>query len=764
MPIAPTMMKQQSPETPALPDKTRGDNKSYDLYYLRMDATAQIKVAATTPHIEKSGATIVDFGMGTGSTSYDLANLFPNNKIIGIDFDPHSLAHATLHYTSTNLLFQEGDITKVLLPPNSVDVAFYSSIIHELPCYCDPKDRFTFAPISAALDSTATVLKFGGKIIIRDFVAPAVDQEVYLDIISTDGANFGKPKDLNSAALFELFIKDFKSSRFPNGGLANAVLEVESEQAGWRRFKLPHREAAEFVLRRAYADRWDEELKEEYLFWDQKKAQTEISARGFRTTQAQEVHNTWRHEHHFDGKFKISTLDGKALPFPATNFLYVAEKVGFSEGISLVATKVSEFVHANFLKRRDFKQFKGEKVSIYEMVERPNPVIDCVPWFKDNQGSYFVMVRTGYPRALVAKASEDGHLDRSSTAGYVCEPISLDLGQESISASIDRPKFARELRLRTGIQITERSPIYESTFCPSPGGVSELVKSRLVQIDAAPDYSLPVKGSSGFSSSGDIRPIEARQALRAYQIGGMFDSRLEIAIYNLLLNEGISVGPWLGAEAVFARQDQDKLTPTKFEELLSDKNKAFTEVAAAQPPNFLAHKTGVFEEFNSLGLKLSEQVLEFVEPKKHSNSTISILPVVRTESGHFIGLEKRDLPAPQLHFDSSRIPVVPAFRIEKELKTLEDAISSVTQRFSEDFNIKLNSLLPLGGKYHPCPGILPEVVYPFVAEVTLDRLPTNSSSLNWVSLDDLLKNHELIKDGHLLTALFRFAHMVKSIT
>lgn len=397
------------------------------------------------------------------------------------------------------------------------------------------------------------------------------------------------------------------------------------------------------------------------------------------------------------------------------------------------------------------------------MVERPNPVIDCVPWFKDKQ-DYFVLVRTDYPRPIVAMASQNNHLDRSSTAGYICEPISLDLGADSVSASIDMAEFARQFKLRTGIRIAERSPIYESTFCPSPGGVSELVKSRLVQIDSAPDFSLAVKGSSGFSSSGDIRPIEARQALRAYQIGGMFDSRMEIAIYNLLLNEGASVGPWLGAASDFALQEQNKLSPSKFENILSDKIKAFVEVEVAEPSNCLSHKVGVFEEFNSEGRKLSEQVLEFVEPKNHLNSTISVLPVVRTEAGYFIGLEKRDLPAPQLHFDSSRIPVVPAFRLEKDCKTLEDAIASVKQRFSEDFNIDLDSLLPLGGKYHPCPGILPEVVYPFVAEVQIDELGVDSSSLSWVSLDDLLKNREQIKDGHLLTAVLRFAHMAKGIT
>src|SRR5262245_32223790 len=68
-------------------------------------------------------------------------------------------------------------------------------------------------------------------------------------------------------------------------------------------------------------------------------------------------------------------------------------------------------------------------------------------------------------------------------------------------------------------------------YLPSPGGASQRVRARLVEIaDPHPHELWARHGSSPFSSAGRVESVDARQLLRAFQAGAMFDSRLEIAL------------------------------------------------------------------------------------------------------------------------------------------------------------------------------------------------------------------------------------------
>src|SRR5262249_2960721 len=150
-------------------------------------------------------------------------------------------------------------------------------------------------------------------------------ESVYLDLPTRDGAASGAPKELSGAALFEEFTRTFKSSRYPEGGMDKVVEKVGEIERGWVRFKVPLRDAAEFILRRHYTNRWREELREEYIYWDQKKAEEELAKRDLRVISAHEIHNPWIIENHFKGQLRLCGLNGEHVEFPATNFLAVGE-------------------------------------------------------------------------------------------------------------------------------------------------------------------------------------------------------------------------------------------------------------------------------------------------------------------------------------------------------------------------------------------------------------------------------------------------------
>jgi hypothetical protein len=130
----------------------------------------------------------------------------------------------------------------------------------------------------------------------------------------------------------------------------------------------------------------------------------------------------------------------------------------------------------------------------------------------------------------------------SRAADYVAEPLNVlqtdkPLGQ-TVEEALEQRAGIAPGRLRT----FEVGPRY----FPSPGGVQEEVRSVFVEVDPL-FVQQAVPNTSGFSTSGRIRAIEACQLLRAAQVGGLPDARLELNAYALLRARERGVGPWIGA-------------------------------------------------------------------------------------------------------------------------------------------------------------------------------------------------------------------------
>src|SRR3954454_588961 len=71
----------------------------------------------------------------------------------------------------------------------------------------------------------------------------------------------------------------------------------------------------------------------------------------------------------------------------------------------------------------------------------------------------------------------------------------------------------------------------------------------------------------GFSTSGRVRAIEARQLLRSAQVGGLPDARLELNVHDLLLRLGVDRGPWIGDQLALGQAM--RATTTALDEALA---------------------------------------------------------------------------------------------------------------------------------------------------------------------------------------------------
>src|SRR5215467_9945785 len=190
----------------------RGGSAAYEAYFAGMDASVQQKIALTTAHFPTSGK-VADMGCGSGRGTYDLACLYHDLDMTGVDVNPVSVKRAAELYERPNAHFVTGDISEMVFPPESLDGILDSSVLHHVTSF----NSYDLDRVRKTLDNQVAQLKPGGVLIIRDFVIPDGPVEVYLDLPAADGEGQGPVKSLSTSALFRQFARDFRSSVHLNG-------------------------------------------------------------------------------------------------------------------------------------------------------------------------------------------------------------------------------------------------------------------------------------------------------------------------------------------------------------------------------------------------------------------------------------------------------------------------------------------------------------------------------------------------------------------
>jgi hypothetical protein len=130
--------------------------------------------------------------------------------------------------------------------------------------------------------------------------------------------------------------------------------------------------------------------------------------------------------------------------------------------------------------------------------------------------------------------------------------------------------------------------------------------------------------------------------------------------------------------------------------------------------------------------------------------------VAKIKDGIFIGIELRDLPAVQAFSGSSRIAAAPAWRLPRAVRHWTELPAFLAKAMRRDFNVRTRQVWELGGSYMPSPGVTPEIVYPFVAEVEANEM--HASDLHFIEINDLKNRIDTIHEGHLLISACRLIH------
>jgi SAM-dependent methyltransferase len=725
----------------------RGERDAYERYLAAMDGSMRVKIAMTAAHLLCRGR-VADMGMGSGAGSHALAALYPQLEVVGVDVDPTMVALAAERHVLPNLSFVVGDVATPVFEDGTLDGIFDSSVLHHVTTF----GGYDHENAARALAVQARALKEHGVLVVRDFVAPPEGSpaEVLLDLPDGDGDGHATddPTRCSSASLFERFAREFRSLHATPGF---PFASCDAPRPGWRRYRVAHRLAVEFLLRKDYRADWVAEVKEEYTYFTQQRFEEVFAALGLRVLASTPVRNPWIVRNRLDGKCALFDLDAQPLELPATNIVVVGERVPKGQGVRF--REAGEAPLLGYLEPTCWTDERGG--SVRDLVRRPNLTVDVVPHF-DAYGETFVVARTGYPRPVLradtgAGGGRGGALDGSRAADYVTEPLVVVQADKPVAQTVEeslldvaRVEARSMLRFRRG-----------GTYYPSPGGLQEEVRAMLVEIDPL-FVEERIANATGWSTSGRVRAIEAQQVLRAAQVGGLPDARIELNVYELLLQLGRPAGPWIG-EAIQLREGA---APRAESTMASLAGRARRRVFAGAPRTasrgFLELRCSSFEEIDAEGAVVGCRSLELVVPRTFGACTIVAAPLRLHAGQAWIGLDDDDLPAAQCFEGHSEMLVAPAWRLPRAVTTMTPARAWMRERLADEYGARTGELWELGGRWHPSPGATPEVVHAVAVEVTEER--DAPRGLCWVPLADAVASRAHLRDGHLRIVALRAAH------
>lgn len=727
-------------EPPRYDAQNRGDAADYASYFAGMDKTMRQKLAFVGAHfLLDPGSRIADMGCGSGSGSYQLALLNPQIHVIGVDINPESIRFAGEKYKLPNLEFMVGDAAQPLFAEHPLDGILSSSTLHHVYTF----NGYSHDAVRAALVSHLRCLRENGIFVLRDFVNPAKEAHVLLELPDTPSRG-NAVAELADADLLKLFARTARPLD-QRCGPGFFLEEIDPRRPATRLFRLPHKWAAEFILRKDYRHDWEVEILEEYTYFTADEFADALTSAGGRLLCAEPYWNPWIVQNRFEGKVRLLDESGRDLGWPATNFVAVTQRVHSGASLKLTERRPSE-APPSFLIVDSLKEEAG---AVYDLIKRPQHVCDLLPW-RAADGRLRIAARYGYPRPITrAVPRGPTMIDGARWGGYLIEPVTGMVDRDAAHDAV-----AAVLMERAGIPQDAIVAIAAGlSYYPSPGGIDEVVGSLFVEV-AAPLQARPLSAIvSGLSTAGELREFDAQDLLRAAHIGVLPEARLEMNVYALMAKLAISPDPFIGEIIDVAEKPLPAATRRAGLGELLTRPAAAPFVRSDVCARYLRLVRSVFAdqtEENGVARTLAEQELEFVLPRQRSINTVVALPVLR-DGEILVGLETRLLPVPQINEANARILTAPAWRLGREVTTLVQAREFV----ASEMGVARDDVVPLGAAYFPSAGITPERVHPFVVRVTeaAVELP-----YDFVPLRELRAQMPVLRDGHLLVASMRLLH------
>jgi SAM-dependent methyltransferase len=680
-----------------------------DLLLRNVDADTIRRAWFTLSHLLlDEGAKVIDTGCDDGAVTYAMAAIAPKIKFIGLDKSKRQINKAREKFSLHNLEFVIGDATSEIFEPESIDAIINSYVLHEV--YSG--SRYNERIVSDTLRKQFNILKKGGVMFIRDYARPPPGEYVLMEMPDTDSTG-DTLTELSEPDLL-VWYAEHARPRSDSGTGGFFLEELPPRFPRTRLFRLPHKWAYEFIMRKDDRARWELGLPLEYTFFTPREFIKELGALGARV---QYAGPHWEEEiidKKFEGRFKLYADDGTPIGHPPTSYVVVSYKMQERKSLYIEERRpgLGEDSKLTISALRDDKTGR-----ILDIVSRGMHVAEILPYRLDEEGRLKIFLHDGVARSIVNAVPRSGiNLDGRSWSGHMIEPVAVNELNIADMHGLDVKNSARFARDYLGLipregAILEKGPDYY----PSPDYIDERVYTYYLGVELPKTTPTPrnfLGHAERFQAKGVLREMDAQQILNAITVGMIPNGRLELQILALFAHLKIRAENWTAKHIMFQAGNITKQRSLhKLMKQYSLEQKRFHQVKGTAGILRSVHSTFV-EEGQARGAVtgLSAQDIDFVVFDDKTINTAVVLPLcLSLKKDVHAGFYLENLPVPHLHEIGSPSITAPSFDIPRNLTTFQQ----IKKYIAEQFGVFPQMVFKIGESYFNHAALTPQRIYPF---------------------------------------------------
>lgn len=657
------------------------------------------------------GSTVIDIGSRDGAMAYTMAVLAPNMQFIGIDKNAETVERAAELYKQPNLEFRIGDALDNAAPENSADAVICNFVLHEIFSNSDFNQR----QVRQTLRQCHRYLKPGGHLFIRDYAEPASGENLVLMEMPDSVSRSTKLEELSEPDLL-VWYSEYATLKDEPGTSGFYLEELPARFPRTRLFRLPHKWAYEFIMRKDARARWQDEVPKEYTFFNEREYQKTLNALGLRVLYSAPHWDDVYIKKHFEGHFRLLDESGTALGHPATSFAVLAQKVDPRDALILTERRKAKVGASQFHITTYRNDIDGRLIDV---VSRNMNTTEIIPFSVMNGNRLVIYLHEGVPRGLVNAVPRGGrNLDGKFWSGHLTEAIAVDteiirnIEEQGTESAIQFVKNALGLRVSVGQSFVEGPGYF-----PNPRFIAERVETRFVSVEPkvgryVPDFVR--EDIRGFASTGAIKAFDAQSVLNAISVGALPAGNLEMQLLMLFSMLEIKATDWAETPLVLKEEEPIK-NVVKVSDILKKtegKDNRYKEMRGNQGKIKIEKSVFVDEGMDDEGTNrgLAARDVDFVINEETGLNVAVILPLSKQHSGEVMaGVIIDFLPIPQRFNGDGKMISLPMINLPHDIQSMDMARKYI----AEKFEIKPDQVAKMGEPYFSYVGVTPQRIFPF---------------------------------------------------
>lgn len=656
----------------------------------------------------EKGAKVLDMRAHDGAITYTMAVLNPDIEFIGINDSTSMTEAAVAKYKLPNLKYMNQSIEKNFIPKESIDAIINAFNLHEIYS----KNNCNEKSVTNTLERQLTLLKPDGYVFTQGYIMPPEDEYVLIEMPDEPS----KGNTIDQMSEIDLLISYSENAR-PRENSSYRGFYLEELPARFPRtrlFRLSAKWAYEFILRKDNRENWAEELHKEYSFFNRSDFDRTIRSFGARLLYSAPHWDEETLKNNYDKKLRLFKESGESMGFPETSFVLVAQKTEERQSLTLQERKPSKTENPALRITAMRNEHDGTSLDI---VSRDMHITEILPYHITADNKLHVFVHEGIPRCLANTIPRKGpNIDGKQWSGHMTEAFAIP---QEIIETLDikhvrtTMSFAQDylgLKPEMG-DLLENGP----GFFPAPDCIDEHVDTLYLKVKPSKKTIFPkiiLEDSTGFSTKGRIREIDAQQILDAIGVGLIPTSRLEIQVLALYEKLGIDYQAW--AHCPLSLQTETPKEKTRLQNIianLAEDDTRFKEIKGTAGQIKTIQSVFVDEGQDHGGIAgLASREKDFVLNEEESMNTAVILPLTKSINGEVMaGIIEHYLPVPQRYKGNGYTVSMPSFSLPIEITNFDMAKKYI----AEKFEVPVECVARMGESYFSHIGVTPQRIYPF---------------------------------------------------